>query len=369
MRIEITRESLLEPLLAVNGVVEKRQTLPVLSNVLLQVSQKSMVFTGTDLEIQLTASTSNFKLLSEESGEITLPARKLTDICKNFPEGSLITISIERERATIRSGKSRFTLTTLPAQDFPVMESIKSVSELTVQKKALKKLLEKTQFCMANQDVRYYLNGLLIETKDDQLTAVATDGHRLAKSSITLDYTNQEQQIIIPRKGIQELFRLLDDSEEICKLNLNNNFVQISLNSVTFFAKLIDGRFPDYNRVIPAESDSIMTVSRDTLKQSLVRTSVLSNEKYRGIRLNLTKNKLSLSINNPEQEEAEEELDVMFNMDEPLEIGFNVSYLIDALNAIHSEEVDIHLLDQNSSCLIMSKSDMATKYVVMPMRL
>ncbi len=369
MRIEITRESLLEPLLAVNGVVEKRQTLPVLSNVLLQISEQSIIFTGTDLEIQLTASTSDFKLLSDESGEITLPARKLTDICKNFSEGSLITISIERERAVIRSGKSRFTLTTLPAQDFPLMESIKSVTELTVTKKALKSLLEKTQFCMANQDVRYYLNGLLIETKDNLLTAVATDGHRLAKTSVTLDYTNQEQQIIIPRKGIQELFRLLDDSDETCKLNFNNNFAQISLNNVSFFAKLIDGRFPDYNRVIPQESETIMSVNREVLKQSLVRTSVLSNEKYRGIRLNLTKDKLSLSINNPEQEEAEEELDVSFNVDEPLEIGFNVSYLIDALNAIHSEDVDIHLLDQNSSCLIMSKDDSETKYVVMPMRL
>ncbi len=369
MKIEVTRESLLQPLQAVNGVVEKRQTLPVLSNVLLQVTESSLIFTGTDLEVQLTSSTNDFKLISGEVGEITLPARKLTDICKNFAEGSIITIDIEREKAVIRSGKSRFSLTTLPAQDFPVMESISGLSELSISKQELKTLLEKTQFCMANQDVRYYLNGLLIETNSNQLNAVATDGHRLAKTSITLDYTPQEQQIILPRKGVQELFRLLDDNDDECKLNLNNNFIQITFGSIIFYAKLIDGRFPDYNRVIPDESRYVMVVNREVLRQSLVRTSVLSNEKYRGIRLNLTRDKLSLSINNPEQEEAEEELDVQFDSDEPLEIGFNVSYLIDALNAIHSEEVDVHLTDNNSSCLIMSRNETDTKYVVMPMRL
>ncbi len=370
MRFEISRNALLKPLLAISGVVEKRQTLPILANVLIHLENDSAIFTGTDLEIQLTSSIKLEKPVDEPI-ELTLPARKLTDICKNFPEDSIISFSIEKNRTVVRSGKSRFSLAQLSPQDFPAMDSITAITEFSMMQRNLKNLFEKTHFCMANQDVRYYLNGLLFETAGNTITCVATDGHRLALMSSEIDHSLNEQQIIIPRKGVSELYRLLADSDDSCEIRLNNNFLQVQFDNTTFTAKLIDGRFPDYTRVIPDIDDTnkIMEADRELLKQALIRTSVLSNEKYRGIRFQLNENRLSLTINNPEQEEAEEEVEVNFPYKDELEIGFNVSYLIDALNALRDEKVMIRFSNSDSSCLILSKQENSVKYVVMPMKL
>lgn len=370
MRFEISRDALLKPLLAISGVVEKRQTLPILANVLIKLEGNKATFTGTDLEIQLSTNIHIEKPV-DEPVELTLPARKLTDICRNLPEGSLVTFSIEKNKTVVRSGKSRFSLSQLPSQDFPSMDSITAATEFSVTQSILRRLLEKTHFCMANQDVRYYLNGLLFDTVGNKITCVATDGHRLALMSAEVEHSLNEQQIIIPRKGVSELHRLLIDSDDGCEIKLNNNFLQVSFDRTTFSAKLIDGRFPDYTRVIPDidESNKIMEADRELLKQALVRTSVLSNEKYRGIRFQLNENKLSLTINNPEQEEAEEEIEVDYPYQDELEIGFNVSYLIDALNALSDEKVVIRFTNSDSSCLILSKEEAGVKYVVMPMKL
>ena len=366
MKFKISREALLKPLQVVSGVVEKRQTLPILSNVLVTIQGNRLTMTGTDLEVELLAST----LLSDaEDGEVTLPARKFMDICKSLPEGAELDISIDAERCLIRSGKSRFTLATLPANDFPATEKVTGAREYSLPQSVLKHLIEQTHFCMANQDVRYYLNGLLLELRQNAIRAVATDGHRLALSEAQVDLVPGDiNQIILPRKGVTELSRLLADGEEGCKIELNSNFIRVNLGEITFTSKLIDGRFPDYDRVIPKGGDKIVQANREVLRQGLLRASILSNEKYRGIRLNFADNMLRATVNNPEQEEALEELDVSYNGEE-IEIGFNVSYLVDALNAIKQDEVELILIDANSSCLIHGNGDDSSRYVVMPMRL
>lgn len=367
MKITINRDSLLKPLQVVSGVVEKRQTLPILSNVLLVVDGDKLTLTGTDLEVELTASTSD--LQSTDSGEITLPARKFMDICKSLPDSSLVDLVIEDNKAIIRSGKSRFTLATLPSSDFPSSESITAAREFSISQGILKHLIDQTYFCMANQDVRYYLNGLLLELNPSSLRAVATDGHRLALSEKECEISAGDiNQIIVPRKGIMELTRLLSDSDNSCTVQINNNFVRIDLGDIIFTSKLIDGRFPDYDRVIPKGGQKIVTANRELMRQGLLRASILSNEKYRGIRMNFSNNLLRATVNNPEQEEAIEEIDVNYQ-DEELEIGFNVAYLVDALNSIKSDEVEMTLLDPNSSCVITALGDDSSRYVVMPMRL
>jgi DNA polymerase-3 subunit beta len=366
MKFSITREALLKPLQVVSGVVEKRQTLPILSNVLVSIESDRLTMTGTDLEVELTAST---PLENAESGEITLPARKFMDICKSLPEEAQLDITIDDNKALIRSGKSRFTLATLPANDFPATEKVTGARQYTVPQAKLKHLIDQTHFCMANQDVRYYLNGLLLELRQDALRAVATDGHRLALSDAQCDIVPGDiNQIILPRKGVMELSRLLSDNDDGCQIELNSNFIRLDLGEIVFTSKLIDGRFPDYDRVIPKGGDKIVEANREILRQGLLRASILSNEKYRGIRLNFADNQLRATVNNPEQEEAQEELDVSYNGEE-IEIGFNVSYLVDALNAIKQDEVEIILIDANSSCLIHGRGDDSSRYVVMPMRL
>jgi len=367
MKFKISRESLLKPLQVVSGVVEKRQTLPILSNVLINTESDRLTMTGTDLEVELTASTPLEG--ANESGEITIPARKFMDICKSLPDGAELDISVDDQRALIRSGKSRFTLATLSSNDFPATEKVTGAREYTVSQAVLKRLIDQTHFCMANQDVRYYLNGLLFELRQDAIRAVATDGHRLALCEAESEIIPGDiNQIILPRKGVMELSRLLSDSDDGCKIELNSNFIRIDLGEIVFTSKLIDGRFPDYDRVIPKGGDKIVTADREVLRQGLLRASILSNEKYRGIRMNFSNNMLRATVNNPEQEEAEEELDVNYNGDE-IEIGFNVSYLVDALNAIKQDQVELILIDANSSCLIHGQGDDSCRYVVMPMRL
>lgn len=366
MKFIISREALLKPLQVVSGVVEKRQTLPILSNVLLELENNVLTLTGTDLEVELKATVG---VNDAEAGETTLPARKFMDICRTLPEEAMIDITLDGERAIIRSGKSRFTLSTLPATEYPSTEAINSPFDLELSQKELKTLIDQTQFCMANQDVRYYLNGLLLELRGGEIRTVATDGHRLALCQ--LDKTvemHEDKQVIVPRKGVVELAKLLEEKDDTCTLQIGSNHIKVTLDGVIMSSKLIDGRFPDYERVIPASGSNVILADRNQLRQALVRTSILSNEKYRGIRLQLESGRVRATVNNPEQEEAEEELDVQYEGDS-FEIGFNVSYLLDALNVVKQDQVRVEMTDSNSSCIIRGVDDEQAKYVVMPMRL
>jgi DNA polymerase-3 subunit beta len=365
MKFSLERESILGLLQSVIGVVERRQTMPVLANVLVVVKGDNVSITATDLEVELVAKgTANV----QQGGEITVPGRKLLDIVRALPDGAQVTISVDGERATVRSGKSRFTLSTLPAAEFPTVEDIRAQQSLTISQAALKKLLEKTHFSMAQQDVRYYLNGMLLESDGKTLRTVATDGHRLAYCEAPMDSaTSGVQQVIVPRKGVLELQRLLTGSDPV-ELVIGTNHVRVQIGSIRFTSKLIDGRFPEYSRVIPTNPSRKVGADRDVLRAALQRAAILSNEKYRGIRLSLKPGVLTLQSHNPEQEEAEEELDVTYTGDE-MEIGFNVNYLLDALAAIEGQEVEIGLTDANNSCLMTAPAMPQAKYVVMPMRL
>jgi DNA polymerase-3 subunit beta len=361
------RENLLKPLQAVQGVVERRQTLPILANFLLSIDDGRLSVTGTDMEIELVAST---ELPDAEAGEVTVPARKLVDICRSLPADAEVRLEVDGERALLRSGRSRFSLATLPAVDYPSSDSLAGELRITVAEGALKRLIELTHFAMAHQDVRYYLNGLLLDIGDGILRAVATDGHRLAIAEMAAETGDTPRQVIVPRKGISELLRLLGSGDEGVTIELGSNAIQVTLPDVRLTSKLIDGKFPDYRRVVPKEEDSDKTVvvDRELLRQSLSRAAILSNDKYRAIRLCLEPNVLRVVANNPEQEEAEDAVEVAYDGD-GLEIGFNVSYLIDALTALPAEEAVVQLGDSSSSCLITPKGDGDCQYVVMPMRL
>ncbi len=366
MKFSIQREALLKPLQQIVGVVERRQTLPVLGNILFQAEGGNLTLTATDLEVELIA---RLAIDTKDNLETTLPARKLFDICKALPEQATLEFSVDADRALVKSGRSRFTLATLPASDFPVIDELKAAQSFSLSQLALKSIIERTHFAMAQQDVRYYLNGLMLEIQPNAIRAVATDGHRLALSEVSVDTgITENQQVIVPRKGIQELVRLLDNSDDPAEIQLGSNHIRISLPEIRFTSKLIDGRFPDYDRVMPKGSDKEVVADCSALRQALSRTSILSNEKYRGIRLNLDKNSLKIQAHNPEQEEAEEEIEVQYSTD-PLEIGFNVTYLLDALSAIPGNEVRVLLSDANSSCLIEDAASTNSRYVVMPMRL
>ena len=366
MKFKIDREVLLKPLQQVIGVVERRQTLPVLGNLLIIAGNKGLEITATDLEVEIQA---RIEVDIEEGGEITLPARKFIDICKALPENALIQLSIKDQKATIHSGKSRFTLTTLPAADFPLVDKVQSESRFMIQQNKLRELIDRTHFCMAQQDVRYYLNGLMLEISRNHIRAVATDGHRLALCDMQADVaTTESRQVIVPRKGIQELLRLTEDSDESVEVNVSSNHIRIQNVTTCFTSKLVDGRFPDYDRVVPKGGDKQIVADRELFRQALSRTSILSNEKYRGIRLNLDKNILKIQAHNPEQEEADDEFEIEYDGGS-LEIGFNVTYLLDVLASIRSEQVEITLSDSNSSCLIREPGSNQYRYVVMPMRL
>ncbi len=366
MNFRIQREQLLNPLQQIIGAVEKRQTMPALSNVLLNADEQSLKLTATDLEIELRASVDMF---IDEPGDITVPARKLLDICKALPDEANIEFSVDGEKALIRSGRSRFTLVTLPAADFPSLDTIESQFSFEVSQKTLRDLINKTAFAMAQQDVRYYLNGLLFEVSARKIRTVATDGHRLAFAEKDIDNDiNDIRQVILPRKGVLELQRLLSDSDDPVKLVLANNHMQVEVGNTRFTSKLIDGRFPDYHRVIPETTDRLLTAEREALKQALIRVSILSNEKYRGIRLILLDNLLKLEAHNPDQEEADIEIEVDYSGDE-IEIGFNVNYILDVLNSSDNDTVQSSLRDSNSSCLLTFPDQPDYKYVIMPMRL
>ena len=367
MHFTISREALLRPLQLVSGVVERRQTLPVLSNVLLELRDSELSLTGTDLEVELVGRV----LVSDapKRGEITVPARKLLDICKSLPDDAMIEATLNDSKLILKAGRSRFTLTTLPATEFPVVEEEPDSFSLSVSQAKLKELLESTSFAMAQQDVRYYLNGMLFEVSADYLRVVATDGHRLAMETLAMSNDVQEtQQLILPRKGIMELGRLLDDTEETITLTFGQNHIRAKVPEYTFTSKLVDGKFPDYNRVLPKGGNRVVIGDCQQLRQAFTRVSILSNEKYRGVRVMLSSGELRILANNPEQEEAEELVPVEYDGD-ALEIGFNVSYLIDVLSTLSSEKVRITLSDANSSALLEADQGSDALYVVMPMRL
>jgi DNA polymerase III subunit beta len=339
--------------------------MPVLANVLLAARDGRLHITGTDLEVELVAASA---VSVQQPGDITVPGRKLLDIFRSLPEKTNVTLSTEGERVSVRGGRSRFTLSSLPAAEFPLVEEINAQQTLNVPQGEFRRLIDKTHFSMAQQDVRYYLNGLLLETDGKALRAVATDGHRLALCETELaGKAKTTQQVIVPRKGVLELQRILGTDGTI-DLAVGTNHVRAQIGEIRFTSKLIDGRFPEYSRVIPANPPRPVEAEREMLRQALQRTAILSNEKYRGIRLTVRPGLLTLQAHNPEQEEAEDQVEVSYNGEE-VEIGFNVNYLLDALSAIESDRVELGLTDSNSSCLIHAPGALNTRYVVMPMRL
>ena len=365
MKFSAARETLLKPLQTVVGVVERRQTMPILSNVLLSLQGSKLSITATDLEVEMVAEA---EVKGDGTGDITVPGRKLHDIFRALPEGSSVEISLNGDRLTVKAGRSRFTLSTLRAADFPTIDEIGAKQTLRLNRGDLRRLVEKTHFSMAQQDVRYYLNGLLLETEKKRLRAVATDGHRLALSEVELlGAATRDEQLIVPRKGVLELSRLLDGDGEV-QLALGANHIRVQLEGIRLTSKLIDGRFPEYARVVPNQPKNVIKADRNLFRQALQRTAILSNEKYRGVRLELSPNSVILQANNPEQEEAVETLEVEYSGD-AMEIGFNVNYLLDALAAVDSEQVEFGVTDSNSSCLIREPGSDHSKFVVMPMRL
>lgn len=368
MKFSISREALLKPLNLVAGVVERRQTLPILSNVMLVLEGDQLSITGTDLEVELVGRV-NLEAAPEATGEITVPARKLADICKSLQDGSEIEISVDGDRVIVRSGRSRFTLSSLSASDFPNVEEGPGSQHFRVKQGDLKRLIDRTSFAMAQQDVRYYLNGMLWEVTAGQLRLVATDGHRLAMCTLKGDIqTGDGTQVILPRKGVIELARLLMNENDDVEVVIGSNHIRATTKEFTFTSKLVDGKFPEYERVLPRSSTKLVFGLREELRQAFSRAAILSNEKYRGVRLLLSDGNLEIVANNPEQEEAEETVAVDYQGEE-LEIGFNVSYLLDVLAVLTGEKVKLSMSDANSSALLEESEDGDSLYVVMPMRL
>lgn len=365
MRVELDREELLAPLQAVVGVVERRQTMPILAMVLITAKDNQLQLTATDLEVELRSSKA---IDIAEDGVIAAPARKLLDICRSLADNQRIVLDGDNEQLVVSSGRSRFKLACLKADDFPTTDDIAASAELNIAADKLSEVIKHTQFSMAQQDVRYYLNGILLELNDGFLRAVATDGHRLALSEIAMDIGDIDQRVIVPRKGVTELQRLLQDSDGEVAVSLSSNHIKVEGEEFRFVSKLIDGRFPEYQRVIPAQADNLIEADRQDLRQALSRASILSNEKYRGVRLRLSANNISIHANNPEQEEATEELAVEYSGEE-MEIGFNAGYLLDAFAAVESDTLVLSVTDSSSSCLVRDKENSGARYVVMPMRL
>lgn len=367
MKFAIARDTLLKPLNLASGVVERRQTLPILANLLLKLDGNQLSITGTDLEVEMVGRVTLEN--AGKGGEVTVPAKKLADICKSLPDRSEIEFIQEDDRLVLRSGRSRFALSTLPAAEYPALEQQAEGLTFILPQGQLKQLIDQTSFAMAQQDVRYYLNGMLFELKNNTLRLVATDGHRLAMSTYADKLPISElRQVIVPRKGVIELARLLQGNEEPVTITISANHIRAVTTDFTFTSKLVDGKFPDYERVLPKVSNKIVFGSRDDLRQAFQRTAILSNEKYRGVRLMLSSGSLQILANNPDQEEAEETVAVDYQGDS-LEIGFNVSYLLDVLSVLDGPAVRLAMSDSNSSALVQAGEDANAVYVVMPMRL
>jgi DNA polymerase III subunit beta len=367
MRFSLQREVFLKPLAQVVNVVERRQTLPVLANLLVQVKGGLLSLTGTDLEVEMVA---RHAIEDAQDGETTIPARKLFEIVRALPDGSKVTVSQTGDKVMVQAGRSRFTLASLPANDFPSVDEMEATERVRVSEAALKELIERTSFAMAQQDVRYYLNGLLFDLREKSLRCVATDGHRLALCEAPLDGAGVQtkRQIIVPRKGVTELQRLLEGGERELELEVGRSHIRVKRDDVTFTSKLIDGRFPDYEAVIPIGADREVKIDREVFRAALQRAAILSNEKYRGVRVEVSPGQLKINAHNPEQEEAQEEVEAETRVD-GLAIGFNVNYLLDALSALRDEHVVLQLRDANSSALVREASSEKCRHVVMPLRL
>ncbi len=366
MKFSLSREALLKPLQLVVGVVERRQTLPILSNVLLTLDGSRLAVTGTDLEVEIIGHAD--VVSADEAGEVTVSARKLLDICRSLPEGASVKFSSSDGKAQVVSGRSRFTLATLPANEFPSVDNGENTIEFDIDAAILKNLIDATSFAMAQQDVRYYLNGMLWEVSANKLRAVATDGHRMALCDAECSIEVPElTKAILPRKGVIELSRLVADEGSV-RVAMGSNHIRVNGSDYCFTSKLVDGAYPDYDRVLPKGGDKLVEGNRAELKQAFGRTAILSNEKYRGVRIMLSNGAIKMVANNPEQEEAEEEVGVDYAGEE-LEIGFNVSYLLDVLNVLKGDAVRLTLSDSSSSALVEDAADGSAVYVVMPMRL
>lgn len=367
MQFTITREQLLKPLQQVCGVLGSRPSIPVINNILLEIKENRLFMTGTDLEVELTTQAELLEAVVSK-GKMTIPAKKFLDICRTLPDDSVISVQFDDDRALIRADRSKFNLATLPASDYPNLMDWKAEVDFTIDQATLAKLIESTQFSMANQDARYFLNGMKFETEGNLLRTVATDGHRLAVCTMALDQELLAHSVIVPRKAVLELARLIGHNSEPVRLEISTNNLRISMNGIVFTSKLIDGRFPDYRRVFPRNPDRILEADAEVLKRALVRASILSNERFRGVRLALSNNLLKLTANNPEQEEAEEIIDVSYDNTD-MEIGFNISYLLDVINTLKCQRVRLNLVDASSSCLIEDVDNSTAEYVIMPMRL
>lgn len=370
MKFNINKNLLIRPLQLVSNVVERRHSMAILGNLQLVLSDGLLKITGSDTELEMVVSC---PVEQVTGGEITVPARKFVDICRNLPEEAPLGFSLEGSHAMVRSGKSRFKLSTLPASEFPEMEIKGQQRQLAMDTAVLGHLIHGTQFAMAQQDVRYYLNGMLIEIGGGMVRAVATDGHRLATCESAGSVTGlpeDVEQLILPRKSVLEVAKVLAEGVESVSLGIGPQFIRVQTGNVQLTSKLVDGKYPDYQKVIPDSErcDKNVLVDRERMRQGLVRASILANEKYRAVRLTLEAGVLRVMAHNPEQEEAEEELPVEYD-GEVLEIGFNVNYMIDAIGAVQTNNVRLSLSDNNSSCLIRGQDDEGCRYVVMPMRL
>jgi DNA polymerase-3 subunit beta len=365
--IKAKRDEILGPLSAVSGIIERRHTLPILSNVLIDSASDSLSFLATDVEIQITARSSLRG--SGEARSLTVGARKLLDILRALPEGAEVSLQPQDKRLVVKAGSSRFTLQTLPAEDFPrLAKPSGEAAKFALSQKALRRLLGLVQYAMAQQDIRYYLNGLLMVVDGSQLKLVATDGHRLAYVSLEIDGKLARQEVIVPRKTVLELAKLLGEVDDEVKIELASTQASFSFGSITLVSKLIDGKFPDYTRVIPTGHKNKLVAQREPLRQALQRAAILSNEKFRGVRWVLSDGSLKLVSSNAEQEEAHEEVEVKYSGD-ALDIGFNVNYLLDVLNNVGGAEIECAFGDSASSALISYGSEKDFKYVVMPMRI
>ncbi len=363
---KVARDALLKPLQAVSGIVERRHTLPILANVLLEHRDDRLFVTATDLEIQITAESA---LQGTQDQGVTVAARKLQDLLRALPDDSALTLDASAGKMTLRAGRSRFNLQTLPAADFPrISTAQEAVQTFGASQRSLKSLIQLVEFAMAQQDIRYYLNGMLLVLDRESLQAVATDGHRLGWASMPIEGQHARQEVILPRKTVLELGKLLADSDEVAAIELAANQARFRFASVELVSKVVDGKFPDYNRVIPTGYSKAVTLPRTVLQQALQRAAILSNEKFRGVRVVLSPNELKIICTNSEQEEAEEVLEVDY-AGEPLDIGFNITYLLDVLQTVSTTDVTLNFGDANSSALVTIPERNDYKYVVMPMRI
>ncbi|HCE28387.1 MAG TPA: DNA polymerase III subunit beta [Comamonadaceae bacterium] len=365
--LKATQDKVLAVLQSVAGIVERRHTLPILANVLIRKTGNALQLTTSDLEVQIRTTAE----LGGDTGDFTttVNARKIIDVLRTMPSDQTVSLETSQDKLVLKGGKSRFTLASLPAEDFPLVQEAASFGPaFSVPQKTLKHLLGQVAFAMAVQDIRYYLNGILFVAEGKQLSLVATDGHRLAFASATLDVEVPKQEVILPRKTVIELQRLLSDADGALEMRFASNQAKFSFGTLEFVTKLVEGKFPDYNRVIPRNHHNSVTLGRAPLLASLQRTAIMTSDKFKGVRLNIEPGQLRVASNNAEQEEAVDELDIDYGGD-AIEIGFNVTYLIDALSNMGQDMVKISLADGNSSALLTLPDSDSFKYVVMPMRI